>query len=281
MKTKIGVAPLLSNPADKDSLKFEDSEKANVLQAQFSSVFTKEPEGSVPRIPRRCQPKLLDFIVTDDMTKKLIENLNPNKSIGPDEMHPRVLIELKEHLAGPLAFIFNETLRQGKIPLDWKRANVSPIFKKGSRNLAENYRPISLTSIVCKMMETLIRDRLLEHLQKEKLLSPKQHGFISGRSTVTQLLNYLDRCIQNTIDGHVVDAIYLDFAKAFDTVPHRRLLGKMEAYGISGTVLEWVRDYLNGRTQTVLVNGERSVTAPVISGIPQGTCRAIVIRHLH
>ena len=122
------------------------------------------------------------------------------------------------------------------------------------------------------MMETLIRDRLLEHLQKEKLLSPKQHGFISGRSTVTQLLNYLDRCIQNTIDGHVVDAIYLDFAKAFDTVPHRRLLGKMEAYGISGTVLEWVRDYLNGRTQTVLVNGERSVTAPVISGIPQGTC---------
>ena len=272
LKTKIGVAPLLSNPADKDSLKFEDSEKANVLQAQFSSVFTKEPEGSVPRIPRRCQPKLLDFIVTDDMTKKLIENLNPNKSIGPDEMHPRVLIELKEHLAGPLAFIFNETLRQGKIPLDWKRANVSPIFKKGSRNLAENYRPISLTSIVCKMMETLIRDRLLEHLQKEKLLSPKQHGFISGRSTVTQLLNYLDRCIQNTIDGHVVDAIYLDFAKAFDTVPHRRLLGKMEAYGISGTVLEWVRDYLNGRTQTVLVNGERSVTAPVISGIPQGTC---------
>ena len=115
---------------------------------------------------------------------------------------------------------------------------MSPIFKKGSRNLAENYRPISLTSIVCKMMETLIRDRLLEHLQKEKLLSPKQHGFISGRSTVTQLLNYLDRCIQNTIDGHVVDAIYLDFAKAFDTVPHRRLLGKMEAYGISGTVLE-------------------------------------------
>ena len=221
---------------------------------------------------RRCQPKLLDFIVTGQGIKKLIDNLNPDKSIGPDDMHARMLIELKDHLAEPLAFIFNETLRRGKIPQDWKRANVSPIFKKGSRNLAENYRPISLTSIVCKMMETLIRDRLMQHLKDEKLLSPKQHGFISGRSTVTQLLNYLDKCIQDTVDGHVVDAIYLDFAKAFDTVPHRRLLGKMEAYGISGAILEWVKDYLSGRTQTVLVNGERSDTAPVISGIPQGTC---------
>ena len=121
-------------------------------------------------------------------------------------------------------------------------------------------------------METLIRDRLVQHLQEENLLSPKQHGFISGRSTVTQLLNYMDKCIQNTVGGHVVDAIYLDFAKAFDTVPHRRLLGKMEAYGISGSLLEWIKDYLHGRTQTVLVNGEKSDTAPVISGIPQGTC---------
>ena len=91
------------------------------------------------------------------------------------------------------------------------------------------------------MMETLIRDRVAQHLQEKNLLSPKQHGFISGRSTVTQLLNYMDKCIQNIVGGHVVDAIYLDFAKAFDTVPHRRLLGKMEAYGISGSLLEWIR----------------------------------------
>ena len=106
---------------------------------------------------------------------------------------PMFLIELKDHLAKPLAFIFNETLQRGKIPLDWKRANVSPIFKKGSRNLPENYRAIGLTSIICKMMETLIRDRLVQHLQEEILLSPKQHGLISGRSMVTQLLNYMDK----------------------------------------------------------------------------------------
>jgi len=223
-------------------------------------------------IERRCQPKILDFVVTDEVIKNLIDHLNPEKSIGPDDIHARMLIELTDQLADPLAFIFNETLRQGKVPLDWKRANVSPIYKKGARNLAENYRPISLTSIVCKMMETLIRDRLMKHLREENLLSPKQHGFISGRSTVTQLLNYLDKCMQCTVDGHVVDVIYLDFSKAFDTVPHRRLLGEMEAYGISGPILEWVKEYLNDRTQTVLLNGERSVTAPVISGIPQGTC---------
>lgn len=203
---------------------------------------------------------------------ELIDALNPSKSIGPDGMHPKILIELRDHLAEPLAFIFNASLQRGTVPQDWKRANVSPIFKKGSRNLPENYRPISLTSIICKMMETLIRDRILGHMKDRNLLSNKQHGFITGRSTVTQLLNYLERCAKSLVNGGVVDSIYLDFAKAFDTVPHRRLLGKMEAYGISGNVLNWVKDYLNERTQTVIVNGETSYTAPVLSGIPQGTC---------
>ena len=272
LKTKVGISPLRNNPECKDSLKFDDLEKANILQDQFSSVFTKEPDGDIPRLPRRCKHTRLRLNVTEERVMKLIDNLNPNKSIGPDDVHARIIKELKEYLAEPLAYLFNSTLRHGKLPHDWKCANISAIFKKGSRNLAENYRPISLTSIVCKMMETLIRDELMQHLQEKNLLSPKQHGFISGRSTVTQLLNYLDKCIASTVDGHMVDSIYLDFAKAFDTVPHKRLIGKLESYGISGCILDWVKDYLSGRTQTVLVNGEKSRTAPVISGIPQGTC---------
>ena len=102
-------------------------------------------------------------------------------------------------------------------------------------------------------MESLIKDRIMQHLHDKKLLSTKQHGFVNGRSTVTQLLNYLDKCVNNTANGYVIDTIYLDFAKAFDTVPHRRLIGKMEAYGISGEILNWVKDYLEGRTQTILV----------------------------
>ena len=120
-------------------------------------------------------------------------------------------------------------------------------------------------------MEKLIRDHIVSHLLEEKLLSNKQYGFISGRSTTLQLLYYLDECLNVTAKGGVVDVIYLDFAKAFDTVPHRRLIGKLEAYGIFGNTLNWVKAFLTGRTQEVVVNGSKSAKAPVLSGIPQGT----------
>ena len=195
------------------------------------------------------------------MVLKQLMNLNVNKSCGPDEIHPRLLIELSEHIAGPVALPFNMTMKHAFLPTDWKRALVSPIYKKGSRNLAENYRPISLTSILCKMMESFLRDTVVTHLLEKRLLTTKQYGFISGRSTTTQLLNY----------GGVVDAIYQDFSKAFDTVPHRRLIGELEAYGIKGNILKWIRDFLEGRIQQIMVNGVKSEIAPVISGIPQGT----------
>ena len=121
------------------------------------------------------------------------------------------------------------------------------------------------------MMESLIRDDILIHLHQRNLLTKKQYGFISGRSTITQLLHYLDKCVDIVSCGNVVDSIYLDFQKAFDTVPHRRLIGKLEAYGIRGPVLEWIKDYLTKRSQVVVVNGVKSNTASVISGIPQGT----------
>ena len=120
-------------------------------------------------------------------------------------------------------------------------------------------------------MEKFIRDKLVEHLLDENLLSTKQYGFISGRSTTTQLLFYLDECIKIITDGGVVDSIYLDFSKAFDTVPHRRLIGKLEAYGIRGNLLNWISAFLQNRTQEVVVNGSKSVASQVISGIPQGT----------
>ena len=271
LKTKPGVAPLLEKVQDSGSLKFDDKEKANILQAQFSSVFTREPPGHVPTMPNRTNSSILNLQITEDMVKTKLQALNPNKSVGPDNIHPQLLAELTDHIASPIAFLFNETLIRGSLPNDWKLANVSPIFKKGPKNRAENYRPISLTAILCKLMESFVRDKILEHLQKNKLLSHKQHGFISGRSTVTQLLNYLDKCVGIIAEGGIVDAIYLDFAKAFDTVPYRRLLGKLQAYGIKGHILNWITEYLNDRSQVVLVNGEKSNPAPVISGIPQGT----------
>ena len=152
--------------------------------------------------------------------------------MGPDGIHPKILRELIDFIVKPLTLIFETSLKSGIVPQDWKLANVSPIYKKGSRNLPENYRPISLTSIVCKMMESLIRTRILEHLRDRNLLSIKQHGFISGRSTITQLLNYLDKCTKSISEGNIIDAVYMDFAKAFDAVPHKRLIAKLEMCGI-------------------------------------------------
>ena len=123
----------------------------------------------------------------------------------------------------------NKTLEHCSLPNDWKKAFVSPIYKKGARNIAENYRPISLTSVVCKLMEKFIKDAVLTHLIENKLLSEKQFGFVSGRSTVTQLLNYVDKCAEIIANGGVVDCIYFDFSKAFDTVPHQRLSVKIKA----------------------------------------------------
>ena len=141
----------------------------------------------------------------------------------------------------------NASIEHGILPQDWKNAFVSPIFKKGARNLAENYRPISLTSIACKLMEKFVKDAVLTYLVEHNLLSKKQFGFISGRSTVTQLLQYLDKCAEVIASGGVVDSIYFDFSKAFDTVPHQRLSAKRKAYGIQGKLLKWIEAFLTER----------------------------------
>lgn len=271
LKTKPGVAPLLENPTDRDSMKFKDKEKADILQKQFSGVFIKEMDSEVPKISKRTKCFISNLLITKAMVREVILQLNKNKAFGPDEIHPRILIELVDVLSGPLTLLFNKTLEDGNIPHDWKKAVVSPIFKKGSKNNAENYRPISLTSIICKLMETLVKNAVLAHLISEKLLSTSQYGFMSGKSTTTQLLKYFDKCCEIIASGGVVDTIYLDFQKAFDTVPHRRLIGKLDAYGISGNILDWIKGFLTERSQIVKVNGVESFPAPVISGIPQGS----------
>ena len=136
--------------------------------------------------------------------------------------------------------------------------------------MAENYHPISLTCILCKIMEPMVRSVVLTHLLENDLLSKRQYGFINGRSMTLQLLHFLEMCNQLLVQGKVVDTIYFDFKKAFDMVPHKRLLAKLESYGIKGKILDWIRAFLIGRNQSVLVNGELSSSGSVMSGIPQG-----------
>ena len=134
-------------------------------------------------------------------------------------------------------------MTKGKIPSGWKQAEVRPIFKKGSKTSPDNYRPVSLTSVVCKVFEKIIREGLCNHMQENDILSKDQFGFCAGRSCVTQLLVTLNDWMFS-LDNHVpVDAAYLDFSKAFDSVPHKRLLHKLSSYGIKGSLLSWITDF--------------------------------------
>ena len=170
-----------------------------------------------------------------------------------------------------MSIIFNKSLISEQVPSDWKKARISAIHKKGNKKLVSNYRPVSLTAVVCKIMETIVRNHIVEHMKKNKLFSNKQYGFISGRSTSLQLLAVLDKWTEALDCGYSIDVIYMDFQKAFDTVPHRRLIGKLKTYGISTVLQNWITSFLSDRLQKVTVNGSDSAWFPVTSGIPQGS----------
>ena len=125
--------------------------------------------------------------------------------------------------------------------------------QKGSKSSVTNYRPIALTSIICKSMESIIRDHIMDHFTRNKLFSNKQFGFIKGRSTVLQLLNVLDAWTASLDNGGNIDAIYTDFEKAFDKVPHKRLLSKLQAYGIRDEIVAWIKDFLCNRNQRIKI----------------------------
>ena len=271
LKTRSGISPLRQDPNDPTTLKYSSKDKANILQNQFCSVFSNESLDDIPVFRPRTTESITKINISTETIVKNLKALNANKSVGPDGLHAVLLKELASQVAGPLKALFDMTLAKGKLPSDWKMANIIPIFKKGSQNIAENYRPISLTSTLCKMMEHLIREAIMKHLTEHKLLSPKQYGFVSGRSTTTQLLYFIDKCANFINEGNVVDTIYFDFAKAFDSVPHQRLLLKLDAYGIKGDVFNWIKDFLVDRKQTVSVEQETSETCAVRSGVPQGT----------
>ena len=148
---------------------------------------------------------------------------------------------------------------------------MTAIFKNGERSKPSNYRPISLTSVPGKLMERIIRDALVNHMTTNKLFCEEQHGFIKGKSCATQLLEYMEDFTAAIDQGYEVDVIYLDFCKAFDKVPHKRLLAKIERCGIKGNVLVWIKEFLSERRQRVVVKGAHSEWRNITSGIPQGS----------
>ena len=249
-------------------------EKVEVLGKFFSSVFVKEPDWTwLLREEERPKIKnLLKIQITQEDLQKKLQALNPNKSPGPDGIHPKIFKETASVISEPLQMIFNESLKLGKLPSAWKEASITAIYKnKGDKHSATNYRPVSLTSVACKLMEKFIRDATLQFLQSNNILTNKQFGFIKGSSTTLQLLTIMDEWTEILERGGKIDVVYFDFQKAFDTVPHRRLIELMKHYQIENSVVTWISDFLTGRKQQVLVNGVKSSVFDVTSGVPQGS----------
>ncbi len=249
------------------TLATDDSEKAEMLIQFFSSVLTIEDTTDIPNLTpgQKSEGKSIsDFIILESQVETKLKNLNPNKSPGPDGLYPRVLQELSEELAHPLAILFNKSRECGKLPQEWKLAEITPIFKKGNKASTNNYRPVSLTCILCKVMESFVRDAIQYHMEMST-------WFQKGKSCMTQLLDVMNNFCNYIEEGKPFDVIYLDFKKAFDSVPHERLLVKLKAYGIDGEIFLWIRDFLSNRLQYVKVGKEYSSTMKVTSGIPQGS----------
>ena len=163
------------------------------------------------------------------------------------------------------------SLQEGIVPLEWKEANIIPLFKKGSRNKSVNYRPVNVTSVICKLLESIIRDHIMDFLIKHKLINSSQHGFLKSKSCLTNLLCFFEEITKWVDEGSPVDIIYLDFQKAFDKVPHQRLILKLKSHGIGISIINWIEQWLTDRRQRVVVDGEVSNWKPVLSGVPQGS----------
>ena len=172
-----------------------------------------------------------------DQVKELLDKLKTDRSPGPDKIHNNVLYEAREVLAIPITNIFRRSLGSGNVPAMWKVAEVDPVHKKGRKNDPNNYRPVSLTSCMYKILETIVTDQIMSHLKENNMLSDQQHGFSRGRSCCTRLLEVINDWSESSDRGHPLEAIYLDYRKAFESVPHHRLLEKLSKYGIKGKIL--------------------------------------------
>ena len=264
---------------DKDRvITTDDKAMADILQEQFVSVFSNplDPDVKDPEfgnsIPQGSTLSFSQCILSCESIVAAINEIPNDSAPGPDGIPVVLLKNCAAELAVPIKAIWSESILLQTVPKFYKQTCVSPLYKsKGSRAEAINYRPIALTSHIMKIYERILRLHMVNFIEDNNMLCNGQHGFRAGRSCLTQLLCHFDEIMQGLTNGCDTDAIYLDFAKAFDKVDHRLLLLKLKQYGFGEDITNWISSFLSDRSQNVVVNGQTSYLAKIISGVPQGT----------
>lgn len=255
-----------------DGFVYDDQIKATAFNKYFKSVFAPlVVAGDDPNPTNGIKEAMNAIDFNPNGIAKLLSTIKTEKAPGPDELSNYVVKACSGVIATYLTVIFTKSLENGVVPEDWKMANVVPIHKTGPKDRLENYRPISLTSQCCKVMEHVIYTNLIGHLTKNNFFTPYQHGFRSGFSCVTQLLEFYHEIALSYDDAKQVDCIFLDFRKAFDVVPHTFVMQKLASLNIDTNLYRWIANYLSDRKQSVLINGVKSSNIDVTSGVPQGS----------
>jgi hypothetical protein len=251
-----------------------DQERANLLNTYFTSMCTSD-NGTMPFCDRVAglpvDTAIETIVFTPGLIKTAIKKLKLGGACGSDGLPPRLFKKLADSIAEPLSFMFTSFMSVGKVPEEWKHALVTPVYKAGSASNAANYRPISLTCVACKLMERVIVNETLCYLRKHSLLTKQQHGFLSGRSTTSNLLETLNDWTLTINDKNSVAVAYVDFKRAFDCVSHNKLLVKLRSYGFSGNLLSWIENFLTNRSQQTKVGCSLSDVTYLSSGVVQGS----------
>lgn len=249
----------------------EDLVKANAFNKFFSSTFTVDNNIPIIVPPDPCSVNMPKVKFTDDLIVEAIKKLKPSLAVGPDGLCAYFIKKLCHHLVTPLRSIFEVSYNTGQLPSLWSESIVIPLYKKGNQHSVENFRPISLTCTSCKLLESIFNKFIINHLHTNKILKNNQFGFMKNKSCLTQLLTCKNIYSKSLDEKNSLDIIFLDYAKAFDSVVHSKLLSKLFFSGIKNTNLEWIKKFLLNRTQRVKVGSQLSGKQPVLSGVPQGS----------
>jgi Reverse transcriptase (RNA-dependent DNA polymerase) len=244
LSSRCGIGSLMREDG---SVTNDPREKAEMLNKYLASVFTLD-DGVSQDLPSRVAigEGLSSITFTSSKVFFKLNKLKTGTACGPDGVQAVLLKNASSSLSFSLAQLY-QFLFSSSVPKEWKLASVTPIFKKGKPCDVSNYRPISLTSVCCKVMESIIKDELLKYLLSKNLITRHQHGFLARRSTGTQLIDCLNEWTLNIENKQSLDVVYIDFAKAFDSVVHTKLINKLMSYGIGGNLLRWIEDFLTDR----------------------------------